>query len=441
MTCHRFGFQTPLYALMNLIVQPWFEKESGDKLPHSKKAMNRLQQLAIVAILTSTAGADWLCFRGDSTNTAPGEKPPVSWNVETGENIAWKAELPGRGTSSPIVARGKVIVTASSGPRDARLHVLCYDATSGNQLWERQFWATGRTLHHPMTAVATNTPASDGDLVFAFFSSNDMACLDLDGNLQWFRGLAYDYPAAGNDAGMSSSPTVSGDTVIVQVESQGESFAAALNKLTGEDCWRIKRASLPNWSSPVVTRDANGREIVLLQSAEKLSAHDPATGDELWSHDSTNDGITSSVATGEMVYLPTMGSGVRALQLAAGTTKPRVAWTQNKLNFGAASPVAHDGKIYTINRAGVLTCGRTIDGNVLWQLRLKGAFWATPLLAGSCLYAANQDGEVQVVRLSEKKGEVVSTNVMGESLLASPAVADAALYYRGDKHLWKIGAR
>jgi outer membrane protein assembly factor BamB len=412
------------------------EKESGDKSPHSN--MNRLQQLAIAAILVTNCGADWLRFRGDSTNTAPGEKPPLRWDVETGENIAWKAELPGRGTSSPIVVRGKVIVTASSGPRDSRLHVLCYDAASGKQLWQRQFWATGRTLHHPMTAVATNTPASDGERIYAFYSSNDLVCLDLDGKVQWFRGLAYDYPAAGNDAGMSSSPAVSGGAVIVQIESQGESFAARLDKRTGEDVWRIKRAPLPNWSSPVVTRDANGREIVLLQSAEKLSAHDPATGDELWSHDSTNDGITSSVAAGEMVFLPTMGNGLRALQLAAGSTKPRVLWTQNKLNFGAASPVIQEGKIYTINRAGVLNCGRASDGDVLWQLRLKGAFWSTPLLAGGHLYAANQDGEVQVVRLDDKKGEVVSTNVMGESLLASPAAADNAIYYRTEKRLWKV---
>jgi outer membrane protein assembly factor BamB len=265
-----------------------------------------------------------------------------------------------------------------------------------------------------------------------------MVCLDLDGNLQWFRGLAYDYPAAGNDAGMSSSPAVSRQAVIVQIESQGESFATGLDKRTGEDLWRIKRDSLPNWSSPVVALSGNFAEILLLQSAEKLSAHDPATGRELWSHASKNDGISSSVMIWGEVYLPTAGSGIRALRLAAGIASPSVAWTQNKLNFGAASPVVHDGKIYTINRAGVLNCGRTSDGDVLWQLRLKGAFWSTPLLANGHLYAANQEGEVQVVRLDEKKGEVVGTNVMGEPLLASPAAADNALYYRTEKHLWKV---
>jgi outer membrane protein assembly factor BamB len=399
--------------------------------------MIRLQQLIVAAILTAAAGADWLRFRGDSTNAAPEERPPISWNVETGENIGWKAELPGRGTSSPIVVRGNVIVTASSGPRDARLHILSFDAATGEKRWERQFWATGRTLHHPMTAVATNTPTSDGECVYAFYSSNDLVGLDLDGKLQWFRGLAYDYPAAGNDAGMASSPVVSGQTVIVQIESQGESFAAGLDKRTGEDRWRIDRKPLPTWSSPVVMPPFRG-EVVLLQSAEKLTAHDSKTGHELWSHSVNTDGIASSVATHGMVYLPTAGSGVRALRLAAGIASPSVAWTQNKLNFGAASPILSDGKIYTINRAGVLNCGRASDGEVLWQLRLQGAFWSTPVAVGGYLYAANDTGDVQVVRLGDKKGEVVGTNVMGEPLLASPAAADGALYYRTEKHLWKV---
>jgi outer membrane protein assembly factor BamB len=118
-----------------------------------------------------------------------------------------------------------------------------------------------------------------------------------------------------------------------------------------------------------------------------------------------------------------------------------VVWTQNKLNFGAGSPAMHDGKLYTINRAGVLNCGRAGDGEVLWQLRVKGAFWSTPLVAASHLYAASQEGDVVVVRLDDMKGEIVATNSMGESLMASPAAADNALFYRGAKHLWKVKSK
>jgi outer membrane protein assembly factor BamB len=187
--------------------------------------------------------------------------------------------------------------------------------------------------------------------------------------------------------------------------------------------------------------------LVLLQSAEKLSAHDPTSGREVWSFANKNDGITSAVVVGNRIYLPTAGAGVRALEIRDG--KPQAEWTQNKLNFGAASPVVADGKVFTINRSGVLNCGLAASGEMLWQLRLKGAFWSTPLFAGGHLYAANQEGQVQVIRLptgngakakSNAKGEVISANDFGESLLSSPAVADNALYYRTDRRLSKIAA-
>ena len=180
--------------------------------------------LLMVTSLQAMA-ADWPQFRGaESNSVTSAAQPPAEWSDADGKNVAWKVDLPGRGPASPIVVDSKVIVTASSGVNQDRLHVLCFDAADGSKLWERQFWATGRTLTHPSSANAAPTPASDGELIFAFFSSNDLACLDLDGNLKWFRGLAHDYPAAGNDVGMSSSPVVAGDSVIVQVECQGDSF-------------------------------------------------------------------------------------------------------------------------------------------------------------------------------------------------------------------------
>ncbi len=186
--------------------------------------------------------ADWRGFRGDGGSVAARQRPPAKWNAETGENVAWKITPPGRGVSGPIVVGDNVIVTSSNGPREGRLHVSCFDAVTGKERWGRQFWATGSTLCHPMSAVACNTPVSDGERIYAQFSSNDLVCLDLSGNLIWFRGLNFDYPAARHDAGMASSPVVVGDTLVVQVESQGESFAAGLDKYTGQDRWRLERS-------------------------------------------------------------------------------------------------------------------------------------------------------------------------------------------------------
>ncbi|MBC7854226.1 MAG: PQQ-binding-like beta-propeller repeat protein, partial [Pirellulaceae bacterium] len=160
--------------------------------------MKQILLLAVALLLLPLfTAADWLQFRGtDQTSLAPDSTLPLKF--EATKNLAWKAPLVGRGTGGPIVVGDRIYLTASSGAvKDDHLHVLAYDAKSGKQLWKREFWATGRCFHHPTMATATPTPASDGQRIFAFYSSNDLVCLDLDGNLLWYRGLAHDYPKAG----------------------------------------------------------------------------------------------------------------------------------------------------------------------------------------------------------------------------------------------------
>ncbi|MBI3467775.1 MAG: PQQ-binding-like beta-propeller repeat protein [Planctomycetes bacterium] len=385
----------------------------------------------------SCTGADWLQFRGnDGTGASTETGLPTAWDVKTNQHVAWRADLPGRGPSSPIVVQGKVIVTCSSGPRQDRLHVLCFDARTGERLWERQFWATGRTFCHPTSAIAAPTPASDGELIFAFYSSNDLACLDLDGNLQWYRGLGLDYPAAGNDVGMAASPVVMGGTVIVQVECLGESFATGLDKQTGETRWWHAREQAMNWTSPGVVRDpAGGNELVLLQSPSRISAHQPATGEEVWSLETRCEVISSPFTDGRLIFIP--ASGLTAVRRDAQGPSPEIIWQETKLSSGSCSPVVHQGLVYTLNNAGVLNCGNAQTGNVEWQLRLKGRFWANPVIAGGHLYAVNQDGLAFVVRLGDK-GEIVSQPDFGEPIFGTPAAADGALFFRSDAHLWRI---
>ncbi len=382
--------------------------------------------------------ADWPQFRGPHSNSVSSDvQPPVTWSES--ENVAWKVELPGRGPASPIVVGDRVVVTCSSGVNQDRLHVLCFDARTGKREWERQFWATGRTLSHPSSANAAPTPASDGELIFAFYSSNDLACLDLAGNLKWFRGLAYDFPGAANDAGMASSPTVVGDTVIVQVECQGVSFATGIDKVTGESRWRIDRAREAAWSSPIVMRQAGGDDLVLLQSTTHLTAHDPADGRTVWSYEATCDAISSPVTSGGVVFVPS--GGATALRPTSGG-EPDVLWNESRLQPGAASMLVADGRLMMINRAGVLTCASASDGKILMRVRLQGQFWGTPALVGNRLYAINKDGAAQVVEISPdgRTGEIVGTGQLDGTIQSSPAISDGALYVRSDGHLWKIAA-
>ncbi len=401
-------------------------------------AIYRLLPLALLPLFLA---ADWPAFRGAASNSvAEGPAPPVKWTVEidgTGENVAWRVDLPGRGPASPIVVGGRVIVSASSGPKQDRLHVLAYDEKTGALQWHRQFWATGRTLGHPQTANAAPTPASDGQRVYVFSSSNDLICLNLAGDLQWYRGLAYDWPKAGNDVGMSSSPAVSGKLVIVQVECQGESFAAAIDGETGETAWKIAREQNASWSSPVVLHGKTpGDDVVVLQSPSGLTAVAATTGAERWKYAKSCDGISSAAPSGNKLFVPS--SGLTALELT--TTEPTVAWNAAKLNPGAASPVVYQDRVFVVNRAGVVSCAQVKDGSPAWQLRLKGPFWATPAVADGHMFLVNFDGAAQVVKLGEKQGELVGGGDFKEQIQASPVIANGAIFVRSDAHLWKIAA-
>jgi len=393
-----------------------------------------------LALVVPAKAADWRQFRGTATTSVADDAPLLtSWSES--ENIAWKADLPGRGLSSPIVVRDNVVVTCSSGYHQDRLHVLCFNAANGTLRWERQFWATGRTISHPKTCVASSSPASDGQRIFALYSSNDLACLDLNGELQWYRGLTVDFPNASNSLGMASSPVFAGNTLVVQVENDSQqSLAVGINPLTGESRWTMQRPSRANWTSPAVMPGSNpDDDVVLLQSSAGISAINPLTGAELWKYTDGAATIPSSAVQGRTLYA--VSHGITALHFPAGSANVEQLWRAERLNPATASPVAYGERLYLLNGAGVLVCADLKDGAVTWQLRLEGPFTSSPVVAKDHLYAFNEAGIGQVVKLGDERGEVVGRGELNDLILATPAIANGALYVRSDKTLWKIAAK
>ncbi len=392
--------------------------------------------LLALCCVTFLCGADWRQFRGNAADGVAGDdRLPTEWN--DGEEIAWKVPLVGRGLSGPIVIGNRVIVTASSGYDQDRLHTICFDVASGETIWHRQFWATGRTNCHPKMSVATPTPSSDGKHIFAFYSSNDLACLDLDGNLQWYRGLGHDFPNASNSLGMASSPIAVGETVVVQVESDAEAFATGIDVHTGIARWRIDRPRAANWTSASIFKGSTtDDDLVLLQSSKGISAIHPLTGEEAWSYQDGASTIPSSVVAGSTIFVPS--HGLTALRPVAASESPEILWQENRLGPGTPSPLVLNERVFIVNNGAVLVCANTNTGQVEWRLRLKGPFSATPVAAGGHICFFNEDGLGQVVRADAKQGSLVASGDLGETILATPAIADGAIYVRSDGHLWKI---
>jgi outer membrane protein assembly factor BamB len=381
------------------------------------------------------AAGDWPQFRGPLGWAVAEESVPVRWSAE--ENVRWKVGLPGRGVSSPVVAGGKVYVTASSGYRHRRLHVLCFDQAGGKKLWERQFAATGNTMCHEKTSMAGPTPAADGKAVYALFATGDLAALDPSGNLLWYRSLAGDYPDITNQVGMAASPVLYRDTLLLPMENAGDSFAAGLDARTGKNRWRVARFKDINWVTPVVA-EINGQACALFQTTHDLTAYDPETGKVRWAFTAQETApIQSPVVGGGLVYAA--AQPYLALRPGSAGAAPEVVWRSTKLAFTYATPVFHQGRIYGLVGVGV-NCVDAATGERVWQQRLKGPFWASPVIAGDKVYVVNEEGTTAVIQLGDKP-KVLARNDLGESILATPAVSNGALFLRSDQHLFCIAPK
>ncbi|MEZ6057105.1 MAG: PQQ-binding-like beta-propeller repeat protein [Planctomycetaceae bacterium] len=403
--------------------------------------MIKTYSLLIVALLfVGTASAeDWRQFRGNDANgVAKGGTPPAAVDDST---LGWRVDLPGRGLASPIVIGDKVVVSASSGGAQERLHVLCFNVADGKLQWERQFWATGRTVSHPKTSVAAPTPCSDGERIFAFFSSNDVVCLDLDGQLQWFRGLTWDYPNSSNSLGMSSSPVVVGKTLVCMAECDDDSFSVGLNVVDGTERWKLAGPRKANWTSPAIWRGEKSEgDRVLLQSSKGVVAVEPMTGKVEWSYEEGASTIPSLVCSKGLAFVPS--NGITAIRPSESHPEvPELVWRQGPLSPGTASPVVTGDSIYVINRSGAMTCASREDGERRWQLRLTGAFSGTPVIAGDLMYVANEEGVVQVIRLGATEGTVLTTHELKETVLSTPAIAGKNLFIRSENALWMFTSK
>lgn len=387
--------------------------------------MKTFSILAFSLCLSSLAHADWLQFRGPNASAVSTEAKTPGDDLK----VAWSADLPGRGLSAPIVVGDRVFVTCSSGPGQETLHVFCFNAADGSKRWERAMRTTGRTMTHNKTCVAANTPCSDGDHIFALFSSNDLFAFDLDGKLLWLRGLTYDYANASNSLGMSQSPVVVDGTLVVQSENDSESFAAGLDVATGRNKWKLERPKAANWSSATVWKN-----VVALQSSKGILAVEPATGKTVWDYSDGASTIPSSVGTGEALYA--VSHGITALAPEKGAVTQ--LWRNEKLNPGTASPLVLGDSIYVVNGAGVLIKASLKNGDEAWKLRLKGPFSGSPVAAGKRIYAVNERGIFQVIDPEAPEGKVLKEIELKETVLTTPAISGGAVYLRSDAKLWKL---
>jgi len=386
----------------------------------------------------SSETSQWLQFRGPAASShQPQASPPIQFNAASGKNVSWQVDLPGRSAGGAIAVDGQVIATSSSGMDQRRIFITSVSAKTGETLWEQNLVARGRPFCHPYSANAAPTPASDGQLIFAFYSSNDLVALNLKGEVVWYRSLGSEFPKSGNDTGMSSSPLVIEDTLVVQVECQGDSFAAGLDTKSGDLLWKIERPHQANWSSPVPWFRPGSDSMVVLTSGVDVIVVNARSGAKLATLDKGASTISSALAVDDRLYIA--ADGMTAYQWNTTTNKLDKLWQSNKLEPGNSSPIVFGATVVAI-KGGVLTVADAQDGSIRYKTRLpdSGSIWSTPVVCKDNLYVFTDTGRCFVVTIGEKSAEIVATNELGEMVLGSPAVSDDSLLVRSNTKLWKI---
>ncbi len=425
------------------------------------------------------ASSNWPSFRGPhAAGVADGQDLPDSWGGETMENIKWKTRIPGLAHSSPIVWGDRIYVTTAvssqgdatfkhglygsgDASKDQSVHkweVLCLNKNSGELIWqETADESVPKDKRHIKSTYANSTPVTDGRYVVAFFGSQGVFAFDLNGNLLWQKDLgrldvgAYDAPTY--EWGPASSPLIYRDLVILQCDTQNESFLIACDIKTGETKWRTSRDELPSWGTPTIYPGKSRVELIT-NSSNFIYGYEPLTGKELWRLGGSSK-ITAPtpvfkdsviiVASGRRPEKPIFAirpGGAGDISPADGeSTSEFVLWSKTRVGPYMPTPLIYDKHLYVLLNQGILGCYLLASGEEVYRERIPhsgGGFSASPVAADDKLYLPGEDGEIYVVKTGPAF-EVLAVNDMQELLMATPALSEGMLYVRGKDHLFAIG--
>lgn len=387
----------------------------------------------LFAVTTLTAGeGDWPGWRGPNTDGVAPEAaaPPTRW--DTTENILWKAPVPGRGHSSPIVVGDRVILTTADEATGTQ-SVLCYDRGTGKQQWNTPVNKGGLPDRiHSKNTHASPTPVSDGERVFAVFNHHNVVhliALTLDGKGIWQK-RAGGYDPRRYKYGYAPSPIIHESLVIVTAEAEAESFVAAFDRATGKEIWRIQRPRNISYSTPAIATVA-GKEQLFLSGADQIASYDPRTGLRLWTTPGVATATCGTAVWTDNIIVASGGYPQRETLAVKGDGSGSVVW-RNRVKCYEQSMLIHKGYVYAFDDGGMAHCWSVVDGEDKWGggQRLGGPVSASPLLAGRHLYFCNERGKTFVVKADPERFQLVATNETGDELFASPAVSDGYLFLR-----------
>ncbi len=427
------------------------------------RALRTAITLFVAAFVIQTTADDWPRFRGAGGDGVSVDRSiPLHWG--DGRNLAWRAALPGPGSSSPIVSRGRVFVTSYSGygvdrdnsgrMKDLRRHLVCFDAATGREIWKQTIAAAlpedayrGYIAEH---GYASNTPVTDGERVYAFFGKSGAIAFDCEtGRELWRANLGME---SGNRRwGSAASPILFQDKLIVTASEESQSVCA-LDKVTGRELWKAEGSNLELvYSTPRVI-DAGGRQDLVVAAVNEVWGLNPENGKLRWLAET---GVPGNVCPGvvyadETIY--TFGGFPRRVAAAirvggkGDVTDTHVRWTSGDSPY-VPTPVFREGAFYWVDRSGIAQCIRASDGGSVYRERLQSGgeriqVYASPVIVGDRIIAVTRNAGVFVLAPGPEFRQL-ARNVFesdNSEFCGTPAVAGGRLFLRSNEALYCVKA-
>ena len=419
----------------------------------------------LVALFAATSVAeDWTRFRGTAGAGVSDSAAPIKWDANT--NIKWKTELPGSGSSCPIVLKDRVYLTCYTGygedpknpgeVKNLKRHILAFDRSNGKEVWRTTIDSEndedpfkGFITHH---GYASSTPVTDGKHIFVHFGKTGLFAFDMNGKEVWKKhvGKKSDPMKWGNGA----SAVIYKDTVILNAGNTGNSIVA-FNKSDGSEVWKVEDEKFTNtWTTPIVVK-VKDRDELIINMPGKILSYDPNTGKELWWAKSPIERtVCGSCVYHDGVVYAMGGREGRAIAVKSGgegdVSETHTVWTA-PLRSGINTPIIADGNLVWIAQ-GQVHCASCKTGEYVFRERLPAknnngparrgpsGDYASPIAIGSKILLTTKTGTTHVIESGNELKMVNENSIEGDTgrFNATPAVSDGQIFIRSDNKLYCI---
>jgi outer membrane protein assembly factor BamB len=399
--------------------------------------------LAFLMLATAAPAGDWPLWRGPRGDGISGETNlPVRWSRT--DNIAWKTPIPGKGHSSPIVWSDRIFVTTCTEEDQKRL-LLCLNCHNGKIVWQSVVLTARLEGINRLNSRASSTPATDGRHVWVTFLDDPnviVACYDFEGHQVWKRSPG----TFSSRHGFCSSVVPYRDTIIVNVDQDGNGYLVALDGATGATRWQTARPNnTRSYCAPILI-EAAGRQQLVLSGSKCVASYNPDDGKLWWIIDGPTEQYVSSLVFGnDLLFLTAGFPTYHYLAIrpngSGNVTHTNILWhlrPPTREGDYVPSPIAHGRWFFAVSDNGWASCYEAQTGKRMWLQRLGRHHSASPVCAEGRLYFTADNGETFVLTASGLF-DLISSNPLGEECYASPAISYGHIFLRAAHHLYCIG--